>query len=270
MIETAVALFAAHVIADFVLQVRWIIDNKHRPGPFLAHVAIVAATSAFLLGAWSGAALAAVAIVTVSHAVIDRVKLGYSKKPWVREHPRGTLVLFLSDQALHVLAIVLTAWYLREAWSQSWWTTVPETWQTGFLTLLCLVTGFILATRAGGFVIGMSMEGFVRTRSDSSGDESSESGEPESDQGLVHGGKWIGLLERALIFVLIMAQEFQAIGFLIAAKSILRFQYSKERSHSETVIIGTLASFAWAIVVSWGTFELIELLNSATASDKAG
>ena len=75
------------------------------------------------------------------------------------------------------------------------------------------------------------------------------------------GGKWIGLLERALIFVLIMAAEFQAIGFLIAAKSILRFQYAKERSHSETVIIGTLASFGWAIVISLATTKAIGLVQ---------
>lgn len=75
MIETAVTLFAAHVFADFILQVRWIIDNKRRTVPFLAHVGVVAVTSAILLGAWSSAAIIAVAIIAGSHAFIDLIKL---------------------------------------------------------------------------------------------------------------------------------------------------------------------------------------------------
>lgn len=269
VIETALALLAAHVLADFLLQVRWIIENKRRPTAFLTHITIVAATAVLLLGAWSTAALTAVAIVTVSHAVIDWAKLRQSGKPWVRKHPRGALILFLVDQLLHILVIVLTAWYLRDAWNDGWWSTLPAQSQTQFLTVLCVSAGFILTTRAGSFVIELFMQGFQRSKSAPSSSAISEqvNAEPdnskksEADEGLIDGGQWIGLLERALIFVLIMAQEFQAIGFLIAAKSILRFQYAKERSHSETVIIGTLASFGWAIVVSWATAKAIGLVQ---------
>lgn len=111
------------------------------------------------------------------------------------------------------------------------------------------------------------MEGFKLAEAPHTNLDNTHRREPEeirksdSDKGLIDGGKWIGLLERTLIFVLILAGEFQAIGFLIAAKSILRFQYSKERSHSETVIIGTLASFGWAIVVPWRTLQAIRLLQ---------
>ena len=272
MIETALTLFGAHVFADFLLQIRWIIENKRRPRAFLTHIAIVAATAAVLLGAWSYAAhtaLKAVAIIAISHALIDWGKLWQSRKPWVHEHPRGKLILFLADQLLHILVIIFTAWYLREAWNEGWWSTLPAQSQTQFLTVLCVSAGFILTTRTGSFVIELFMQGFSRSKPEPSSSAISEhvhaepdnSQETEADKGLIDGGKWIGLLERALIFVLIMAQEFQAIGFLIAAKSILRFQYAKERSHSETVIIGTLASFGWAIVVSWATIKAIGLVQ---------
>ena len=268
VIETAIALLAAYVFADFLLQVRWIIEKKRRPRAFLTHVAIFAATTVLLLGAWSTAALTAVAIIAISHAVIDWAKLWQSRKPWVREHPRGELILFLVDQLLHILVIVLTAWYLREAWNEGWWSTLPAQSQKQFLIVLAVSTGFILTTRTGSFVIELFMQGFQRSKPAPSGRAISEQVNAESDnsqqagadKGLIDGGKWIGLLERALIFVLIMAQEFQAIGFLIAAKSILRFQYAKERSHGETVIIGTLASFGWAIVFSWATVQVIEIL----------
>lgn len=255
MIETALALFAAHVFADFLLQGRWIIENKRRAVPLLTHVAIVAATSAFLLGAWSSTAIAAVGIITGSHAVVDMIKLWQGGKPWIQNHSRGKLILFLVDQILHVLVIVLTALFMSDAWSEGWWTTFPLAWQSGFLTVLCVSAGFVLTTRAGGFVIELFMAGFERAEPAHAGQKTED-----LDKGLVDGGKWIGLLERTLIFVLVLAGEFQAIGFLIAAKSILRFQYAKERSHSETVIIGTLASFGWAIVVTWGTVKAIQYL----------
>lgn len=226
-------------------------------------------TAFLLLGAWSAEALLAVAIITASHAAIDASKLWQSGKPWVRKLPRGQLILFLIDQLLHILAIVLTAWYLREAWSEGWWSTLPAHLYMQFLGVLCVSAGFILATRTGSFAIELFMKGFNPAEPDQSSQQPDESKdvrsdeiqEREPDKGLIDGGKWIGLLERALIFVLIMAQEFQAIGFLIAAKSILRFQYARERSHSETVIIGTLASFSWAIVVSWATVQLIGALH---------
>jgi hypothetical protein len=269
VIETAIALLAAYVFADFLLQVRWIIEKKRRPRAFLTHVAIFAATTVLLLGAWSTAALTAVAIIAISHAVIDWGKLWQSGKPWVRQHPRGELILFLVDQLLHILVIVLTAWHLREAWNEGWWSTLPAQSQTQFLTVLCASTGFILTTRTGSFIIELFMHGFQRSKSAPSSSKISgqinsgpdNSQKSEADKGLMDGGKWIGLLERALIFVLIMAAEFQAIGFLIAAKSILRFQYAKERSHSETVIIGTLASFGWAIVISLATTKAIGLVQ---------
>jgi hypothetical protein len=44
------------------------------------------------------------------------------------------------------------------------------------------------------------------------------------------------------------------VGFLIAAKSILRFGSVKDdRALSEYVIIGTLASFGWALIAAYAT-----------------
>ena len=52
-----------------------------------------------------------------------------------------------------------------------------------------------------------------------------------------------------------------AIGFLIAAKSVLRFGAVREEARlSEYVIIGTLASFGWAILMAIGTVMLLSAL----------
>jgi len=61
--------------------------------------------------------------------------------------------------------------------------------------------------------------------------------------------------------VLILTGQSQGIGFLIAAKSVLRFSDTKDdRRTSEYVIIGTLASVGWAIAVTAGTVWLLARL----------
>ena len=82
--------------------------------------------------------------------------------------------------------------------------------------------------------------------------------DPETDASLPKGGQLIGRLERLMILMLLLADQPDGIGLLIAAKSILRFnelapRLASDRRASEYVIIGTLASFAWAIGTAWAT-----------------
>ena len=82
--------------------------------------------------------------------------------------------------------------------------------------------------------------------------------QPPTQDGLPRGGRTIGYLERLLIFLLVMAGQFSAIGFLVTAKSILRFgTVSNDREATEYVIIGTLASFGWAIALAMATDSLL-------------
>jgi len=76
-----------------------------------------------------------------------------------------------------------------------------------------------------------------------------------NDDSLQNAGKYIGILERLLIFTFIITQHWEGIGFLIAAKSIFRFgdlQESKDRKMTEYILIGTLLSFGLAIMVGIG------------------
>jgi hypothetical protein len=78
------------------------------------------------------------------------------------------------------------------------------------------------------------------------------------DTGFPSGGERIGQLERFLVYVLILIGEPNAIGFLIAAKSILRFGELKEdRRDAEYVIIGTMWSLVCALLVSLAVRTLI-------------
>ncbi len=81
-------------------------------------------------------------------------------------------------------------------------------------------------------------------------------------RGLENGGLWIGRLERLLIFIFIFMSLSTGIGFLVAAKSVLRFSETREdQKMAEYVLIGTLLSFALAIVASLLTQKALTWLS---------
>lgn len=68
-------------------------------------------------------------------------------------------------------------------------------------------------------------------------------------------GRWIGILERFLIFVLVVGGQAAAAGIVVAAKSILRFpEISSEPKQiaPEYVLIGSLASWLLAFAAGVG------------------
>ncbi len=65
-------------------------------------------------------------------------------------------------------------------------------------------------------------------------------------------GRWIGILERLLVFAFIVAGEAAAAALVVAAKSILRFPEisgDEPALRAEYVLVGSLASWLVAVVV---------------------
>ncbi len=73
----------------------------------------------------------------------------------------------------------------------------------------------------------------------------------ENENDLEKAGRWIGSIERIMAMVLVMLQQYTAIGFIIAAKSVLRYN-DKKTGKTEYVLIGTLLSFGIAILIGIG------------------
>lgn len=72
-----------------------------------------------------------------------------------------------------------------------------------------------------------------------------------------NGGAMIGKLERALIFLLVFLGQPGGVGFLIAAKSIIRFEEAKKQPLAEYVLIGTLWSFGLSMAIAACTRYLL-------------
>lgn len=78
---------------------------------------------------------------------------------------------------------------------------------------------------------------------------------------LKDAGKWIGIIERTLVLTFILLNEWAAIGFLLGAKSVLRFGDLKDgtqQKKTEYILIGTFMSFLLSIAAGLFTLFLLE------------
>jgi len=234
MAETLAALLLAHVLADFVLQSNAMIANKRAPTTLMLHTALVLATAMATTG---HAAHPAILALGAAHLIIDTIKTYAST---------DTLPAFLMDQAAHIATLIAAAALVPDLWASGVWGALPPAITTPLLHAMILLAGLVITTRAGGFAVGKLMAPHATSF---------------TPDGLPEGGKIIGLLERGLIYLLMLIDQPGAIGFLIAAKSVMRFETaSKEQKAAEYVIIGTLASFAWALAVTIAVITLRDAL----------
>lgn len=227
MAETFVLLLAAHVFGDFVFQSDHMVRTKRNPLVLLLHAAIHLGLAIIVLGTWHIGLVALIA----AHLVIDLIKV-HACPP--------TLRWFLADQAAHLGTVAAAAVLMPGLWSTGCWSSllppqvvdlIPQGW--------LYLSGLIVATRAGGIAVGLMLQPYLETA-------------PQLTQGSLPGaGKLIGELERLATFLLILLGQPTAVAFLVAAKSVLRFETARDdRKISEYIIAGTLASIGWALLIA--------------------
>jgi hypothetical protein len=229
-----IKLFIAHIIGDFILQFDlWVKDKeqkKLRSGYLYAHVLIHGILLIALLP-WNYWPLAV--LIMIMHGIVDIMKLllqtAITQRKW-----------FFIDQSLHIIIIVLM-WSLfeRPALNLSFLNDQK------FL-LQCMAILFI--TSPSAVIIRIIIN---KWNPEISGSRTLPL--PESGSSLQSAGKYIGIIERLLVFTFAMIGRWEAIGFLIAAKSVFRFgdlKDAKDLKLTEYVLIGTLLSFGIAIAAA--------------------
>jgi len=230
MPSTFTAILTAHLLGDFIFQTRWMIDRKRQFGVLVLHVVVVTSLSYLLLGTLHWTILL---VILQTHFIMDAIKV-YALS--------DSLVPFLADQFVHLAVLAGLAYCFPDAANAGWWiTNVTPDLSKCYLAALSLISGLILCIPAGGILIGKMIAPFA---CEIGGD---------GIQGLTQGGKYIGWLERILVMLLLLINQPNGIGFLLAAKSVLRFgeiKDSSQRKMAEYIIIGTFLSFGWALLIS--------------------
>jgi hypothetical protein len=78
----------------------------------------------------------------------------------------------------------------------------------------------------------------------------------EDAESLANAGKWIGMTERLIVLLFVLQNQYSAIGLLITAKGIIRFnEKNRPEAKTEYLVIGTLLSIAMAL----GTGLLVKI-----------
>lgn len=222
----------AHLLGDFVLQTRAMVRHKQRlksrSWVLYLHCIIHGVLVYLFVPSWN--LWIVPLLVMLTHFIIDWWKLNQSDK----------VVYFIIDQLLHILVLFIL-WCIFVA---------PKNWISGnWVTLLhsqaawAIASGYLLVT----FPLSLLLAGATqRWRREA------EEGNVRTSVSLNEAGKWIGIFERILVFTFVITSHFEGIGFLIAAKSILRFNDIKgqeARKEAEYILIGTLMSFSLSILI---------------------
>ncbi|HEX5025108.1 MAG TPA: DUF3307 domain-containing protein [Agriterribacter sp.] len=218
-------LLFSHLLTDFVMQRgHWITDRtkRHFLSPYLYLHTIITGTVALLFIGFEYWYLAMAIFIT--HTLIDG---------WKSYRP-DTVPYFLIDQLLHLL-VILGCWYFAFFDWQSvmkYFTGVGHNYD-----FWVIFTAFLFLSFPSGIIIEKMTSNWRKDLDDAGG--------------LARAGKWIGILERMIILIFLLQQQYAAIGLLITAKGLLRFnekEKDKREQKTEYILIGSLISVAFSLI----------------------
>ncbi len=219
-------LLVAHLIGDFILQPsEWVTakdQNKLKAWQLYAHAALHAGLLLVLVGdvqfiRWA-------LLLGGLHLIIDAAKLLLQTEKFRQYY-------FFGDQLLHLVSILWVFFVYQGSIELFAFTINDNTW-------LLMTLGIFLTQPAA-----IMMKIILAQWTPHANDDNAES--------LQHAGKYIGILERLFVFIFVITNNWEAVGFLITAKSVFRFgdlTTAKDRKLTEYILIGTLISFGVAIL----------------------
>ena len=222
-VELFLCLLLAHLVADFVLQTsascKSKVEKHWRSVHHYFHAGIVFALSwlvSFDLRFWWCAL-----IIGGLHLCID---------VW-KSYRKEDVTWFSLDQLLHLLLLVGVAWL---------WSSVYE-WHVPFgleVWWIAAAIAVLICWKPANIFIKLVLKHYSVNM-------------PQEKDGGFNAGALIGTIERWLILVFVCLQRYDALGLLIAAKSIIRFGDS-QTNKSEYVLAGTLLSIFIAVMAGLG------------------
>jgi hypothetical protein len=237
-----VSLIFFHLISDFMFQPTYWVKDRYQNkwySKYLYYHGLIAGILAgiptfFLFGTVNS--ILVIISVSITHILIDGFKTKF----------KDNLLSFMGDQFAHIVVLIVI-WI---AYTQPNFTNILEIFPTiPYIQIFIVFIAYMIILRPSGIVIGYIIKIWKI--------------EPDDDNvSLENAGRRIGYLERFLILTLILLQQYTAIGFLVAAKSIFRFDSGKSRPIGEYVLFGTLLSFSIAIALGLITFFLINIVPS--------
>jgi len=263
-------MLISHTLADFVIQtgntVKAKADMKLK-GYFFHGAALLLTSLPFLLllSLQSlSTVLLKVVVIIAAHLVIDIVKQKLQNILKTRTAPKvSSLLLFVSDQVLHIMIILLVTGGTDIEYSNlgGWFISVESADNGLTYENLKMIFLVLYISLSGAYFIPLMLDKVYEKVDDYTHilNEILKVGENPIVHGFideVKAGKWIGILERILIVIFLYFNQFASIGFIIAVKSLARFKMLENKIFSEYYLMGTLISVVYTFI-AYGFLEKI-------------
>lgn len=222
-------LFLAHILGDFVFQSeKWVANKevkKIASSKLYFHIGIHSLLLLIVLQFKMQTYWLGFILIIFSHYLIDLIKLYLQQKKTKR-------IWFFLDQLLHLFVLIIVT-FIYVDFTFSMTHIINE--QNILLLIFLLLASFVSAIIIKIIITQWNPES-----------------KKKNDDSLAKAGRYIGILERLFVFTFVITNHWEAIGFLLAAKSVFRFgdlTSSKDRKLTEYILIGTLLSFGIAILL---------------------
>lgn len=228
-----IRIITAHLFSDFLFQPdSWVAAKREKhlnAKEFWYHVSIAAFLAILFTGFdgwwWIGPSIFG------THLLID----------WWKSYRKNSWIMFVADQFLH-LVVILIIWKIKFPQQNNITDLINNSFTENSFWIILLAMAFL--TRPVGVVIGMIT---LQFRKQITG---------FNENTLAKAGTWIGILERLIVFFLVLIHQWEAMGLLVAAKSIIRLKDGDQKM-SEYVLIGTLISISVAVITGFFVSKLI-------------
>ncbi len=224
-------LLIGHFAADFLTQPRRMIRAKETKGwksvSLYVHAGIYTMIIFIASSAWKQAPWF-IPCLFITHVLIDG---------WKSSRPNKSSA-FIVDQVAH-LVILTVLFFLLAPSNVDWMENILiKLWITP--RLLCIALAYLVVLWPFGRLINVLTMPFRQQLDDA------------TSRGLESAGLWIGCLERVFLLSFILFDYLPGAALLLGLKSLFRFgeiRDSKNRKETEYILIGTMLSFGFAVVV---------------------
>jgi hypothetical protein len=233
-------LLLIHILGDYYFQTSKLAVEKNQSAvKQLVHGLIYLVISIiFILPVFNLSMLLAILVLSASHLLIDFVKYSYIHNELKDQcPPEKERSIYLVDQLLHLICIFIIAFVLvlnnTEVSVLPMVVKALEIIEIPFGTLLSWGSILLLIWKPANITIKQLL---CLNR-------------PNDEEDAKKSGGFIGLLERLIILVFLSINQYSAIGLVLTAKSIARYdEIAHDRNFAEYYLLGTLLSTAIAII----------------------
>jgi len=235
-------IFMGHVLGDFYFQTdKMVQERRTQYQAVIKHGVIYTLVMLFSLVIGVSNVLDSIGLCILTgifHLGIDSAKYLYEKK-WKEKNPWITKHIFEIDQVIHLFTIII-AWLILGRNLVVRDLFILEIGELPILPVV-FVFGILCILRPVGIWISESDLRKYNVQKDDAKD-------------IKHAGRIIGYWERVIVLILLLYEQFGAIGFVLTAKSVARFkEIEKNQELAEYYLIGTLMSMGmvlgiWAIL----------------------